>query len=354
MGLLEGYLMGASPAYRNRKAAEAQAQARAQDNELLTNLLGVKGTEAQNLAPDAFNMEEAAVMDQLGEGEGVYQAEQQGSGLRGGGMDTREMAIRLMQMQSGDNRKTGQSMLLDQLKYRDPAQEQKGHGLTNITRGNEGFAWGINPMGVQVRLEGGQVPQTPQRELVNVQVGGDGRPKAPLGMQTVVDPETGGWMQTAVKGGKFDPAGTENTLTESNSYAKDFKIIDRAKTGLDVLRTAVDDEGLSFVPGKSAQRLESAATNVMMSLKEYYNLGVLSGEDKILLEKIIGDPTSFKSNVIGANAYTANIDRAKYLMNKAETALNTQFPNSRQSKKATKAKKARIKQLKAEIARRGR
>ena len=174
MGLLEGYLMGASPAYRNRKAAESQAAARQRDNDALEGLLGAVGMGAQNLAPDAFNMEEAQVMQQMGQGDGVYAPEQQGSGLLGGKLDPNELAIRLMQMQSRDNRATGSSMLLDQQKYRDP-QEQQGHGLTNITRGNMGNAFGINSLGQQVQLEGAAVPQTPQSPLVQIMNGAQKR-----------------------------------------------------------------------------------------------------------------------------------------------------------------------------------
>ncbi|MCD6319433.1 MAG: hypothetical protein J7M03_02010, partial [Candidatus Desulfofervidaceae bacterium] len=76
MGLLEGYLSGISPAYAKRmqqeKAAEAQRLARTQDNRMLNNLLGNEELPEENLAQDAFDMEEAQVMGLLGEGEGVY------------------------------------------------------------------------------------------------------------------------------------------------------------------------------------------------------------------------------------------------------------------------------------------
>ena len=64
----------------------------------------------------------------------------------------------------------------------------------------------------------------------------------------------------------------------------------------------VDEGGLGLIPGTQQDVLKQTQTNLMLQMKELFNLGVLNGPDLDLMEKMVYDvtsPTNYATSVIG-------------------------------------------------------
>lgn len=166
MGLLDSYMMAASPAYAKRKQLEADRLARAQDNKMIRDAFGSRGLPEQNLAPDAFNMEEAKVMESLGQGEGIYNAPEQGFGLLGTG-DKMPFIRSLMTAQTEGNRNLGQSLMQNELQYRAPESI-----YSNIISDDAGNRYGMRD-GRNELIPGAQMFKRAPAALVQNIIGGE-------------------------------------------------------------------------------------------------------------------------------------------------------------------------------------
>lgn len=88
-----------------------------------------------------------------------------------------------------------------------------------------------------------------------------------------------------MKGGPADPSASKEGREQASNIAR----VDQA---LNNYRQAVTTVGTKVIPGPEKLRLSSAHTDLLMEMKELYNLGVLNGPDYELMLSVIRDPTS--------------------------------------------------------------
>ncbi len=62
-------------------------------------------------------------------------------------------------------------------------------------------------------------------------------------------------------------------------------------TSLDNYARLVERTGANILPGQEADAIQQSRTNIMLQLKELYNLGVLNGPDYMLMQQMLPDPS---------------------------------------------------------------
>jgi hypothetical protein len=347
MGLLEGYLRTVSPSYAAREKEQ-----RAQDKEYervdyLQGLLGEVDTPEQNLAPDAFNMDEAALMQQMDQTDQVYQQGKQGTGLLGGHLSPQEIAMKFMQAPGANAQELGREQMGNILN-----PKAAGDLYSNFKQDKDGKTYAYNKNTHRIEeIQGETILQKEHSPMVTIDNSdkSDPKPGPVTGMVAVKNPETGGWEMRVVPNGPLDLEGPNNVRLESKDYAKDFTPIRRINSGIKSLKNTVNKYGVTPVPGQLGNSLAAQSTDIMMSLKEYYNLGVLSGPDEVLMKKITSDPTSLKAALLGKDAYIAQLEEVEGIMRRAHSSLDEQYSHSRQAKKHIAEKKAYLEKITADL-----
>jgi hypothetical protein len=79
-----------------------------------------------------------------------------------------------------------------------------------------------------------------------------------------------------------------------------------------------------FDPARRAE-LNSAHSNAMLQAKELYNLGVLTGGDEEILNKVLANPVDFKSSLTPVSAIKKQADDLQTVINNANKNLSTVF-----------------------------
>jgi hypothetical protein len=131
---------------------------------------------------------------------------------------------------------------------------------------------------------------------------------------------------------------TPDTLppVDQRAYAAGITIIGRVSGALNAYRDLlVNDEGIKdradlLMPGNSSRaKITAARTDLMMEMKELFDLGVLTGPDMDLLTAIVADPTSFNPSSegiwMGAEGYNAQFDVIENKLATARKLLDEQF-----------------------------
>jgi hypothetical protein len=85
----------------------------------------------------------------------------------------------------------------------------------------------------------------------------------------------------------------------------------------DLSRTSTG--GRIFTRGADVSRVESGHTDLLMQMKNMYELGVLNGPDYMLMTKIVEDPTSLMSSYRGTEGLAAQLDTVKSIIKRART-----------------------------------
>lgn len=112
-----------------------------------------------------------------------------------------------------------------------------------------------------------------------------------------------------------------------------------------VYRELVEQGGFGLTPSAQQDVLRQTQTNLMLQMKELFNLGVLNGPDLDLMEKMVYDvtsPTNYATSVIGGqdpkerfNANMDNLERQlKLLAGPKIAALEETFDFNQQSSNA--------------------
>lgn len=113
--------------------------------------------------------------------------------------------------------------------------------------------------------------------------------------------------------GQFDSAGrfyptqkiekTQTLTSSEQSKAQNALLAYQSITPtINEYKRLVDEGGLGLIPGTQQDVLKQTQTNLMLQMKELYNLGVLNGPDLDLMEKMVYDVTSprnYATSVIG-------------------------------------------------------
>lgn len=111
--------------------------------------------------------------------------------------------------------------------------------------------------------------------------------KVPTGF--MVDPQNPSAV-VPIPGGPNDPS--------SGQVRRDAEAeIDRQQNALATYESALDKYGVQVMPGPEKLAIQSAYNNLMLELKELYNLGVLNGPDLEIMTDIIAAPTSINTGL---------------------------------------------------------
>lgn len=91
--------------------------------------------------------------------------------------------------------------------------------------------------------------------------------------------------------------------------------IDTLNKNMDAYRDLVKKNGTFEWGGKAGGAMESLQTSILMDLKGLYELGVLSGPDKALMESQIADPSSISSIFKSDKRTASGLDTTKQTLN---------------------------------------
>lgn len=113
--------------------------------------------------------------------------------------------------------------------------------------------------------------------------------KIPSGFEAVLDKD--GNPTGAVKP---IPGGNIDRKTKSIIDEKQIKLNDLSKQ-IDNYESLVNEYGFELLASPERNNLQTAYTSLLMNMKEYFNLGVLNGPDLEIMERMISDPTSWRT-----------------------------------------------------------
>jgi len=307
---------------RGAPQREAEAQAQRQRQEQWAQ--GIPSMRPVNMHPDAFSMEEAQVMQSLDPKSESYKP----------AATATEMTRYLANSPYQSYRKVGAGLISDKFKQKPQ--------YTNIVRGAQGNAFGINQQGVQQRLSGEAVPQRQQSPLVqNVIKNGQGpqKPTAPSGMETIWDNSINNWRFRPVAGGKFDETGAENVMKETEGFNKDAFKYNDVLSKIDNYASVQSEIGNTMNPYSPEGRLlNQAQTQVLMGLKDAFELGVLTGPDERLINEVMPPATGIINTVmLKSSDVQEMIQRARKGIMRSRSKLRTKYPNAKQPAPANKS-----------------
>lgn len=168
---------------------------------------------------------------------------------------------------------------------------------------------------MQNLAEAGLTPGTPEYQAAMLQA--INRPQNQINMGQAPsgyywkDPANPAAGLTALPGG---PAEKEQKAAERN--------VNMLEDSVDRYEKLLDKTGAEIIPGKEQSELSTAYTDVMMQLKELWNLGVLQGADFEIMARAITDPTSFRGKAIelfgGVDALKGQLDVIRQKMKAAK------------------------------------
>ena len=168
--------------------------------------------------------------------------------------------------------------------------------------------------------------------LVTVQTGNNQNPKPGdiAGLVPVQDPATGEWSYKSVPQGPYDPKGYKNVQKESTEYRAAVRPLMNANDSLKNYEELVTKLGTVGNPySAKGKQLAQAQTTALMDLKNVLELGVLSGPDEVLLNKILPSGAGVISYALASpEQVTALIKRARKGMVKRGTNFQKQYPNA--------------------------
>ena len=149
------------------------------------------------------------------------------------------------------------------------------------------------------------------------QLGGDGGMKAPAGYQWTRN-QDGAIALSPITGGPADPnklapgeavkVRTANAQLDALEQSLKSYIADLDKT------TPV---GRLISRGPEVSAVETGHTDLLMQMKNLYELGVLNGPDYTLMLKIVEDPTGFGQIARGTEGLKAQTDTVKSIINRS-------------------------------------
>lgn len=99
-----------------------------------------------------------------------------------------------------------------------------------------------------------------------------------------------------IPGSPADPKSEQFEKGKIKEGRDTFAKLDQVQQSVDSYEELIGQHGSELVPGESKTKLAAAHTDLLMELKELYNLGVLNGPDYDLMLKIVNDPTSMSTN----------------------------------------------------------
>ena len=91
---------------------------------------------------------------------------------------------------------------------------------------------------------------------------------------------------------------------------------------LDRYRSVLLEVGPTWVQGRDKARLSTAYNDMMIEMKELFNLGVLQGPDMAIMERTLTDPTTINAQLLqqigGIQAFLGQLDLVQQKLNNAK------------------------------------
>ena len=154
--------------------------------------------------------------------------------------------------------------------------------------------------------------------------------KPPTGYENVYDDSGNLVSQRIIPGGPADPR--QLTTTQRNEMAKMKSSRDSIISQLDKYSSEIARLGIPGVGSKDKDRLEAMQGQLILDMKEAFNLGVLNAGDLPALQKLLKDPFSFqtRAKMLAENALTgesmedraiANVETVKELLSDRYNAV---------------------------------
>ena len=334
MGLLDSFMRGRvdlmnpqAANERRRRAALAeqrsyQEQQRLRGLEYAEGLMGTKGSQGQSMDPSAISPQEFGMLPPEMQGEyGTPSVAP--AGFKGGLMDATEVINRERFNPYQASQTTGPN-LAAMMGKGSPAPKY----ITMGVPGQPGWKTnavvtpqGVNPVGDPWEQGAG----------VNINMGDQGF-KVPAGMMRTED----GKSVRVIPGSKDDPYGEINVNRENREYAKENTMFGNVNDAIDELSGSINEYGSELTPGVGRDALETARANLMVQLKNYYELGALQKDDIKIMNEMIPDPTSVESYLKSTKEMKSSLKQLKGIIGKARDKLNDKFPHSTAGQKAAK------------------
>lgn len=134
----------------------------------------------------------------------------------------------------------------------------------------------------------------------------------------------------AVPGATITPVGGKKpNLTAEENYRKATQKFEQIGTALNEYEGMLNRIGAEVLPTGDKATINSAYTNLLMELKELYNLGVLAGPDLELMHDALMPPTSWEAKyhetVSGPEALTSQLDIIRRKLDAARQSLDTAY-----------------------------
>lgn len=110
--------------------------------------------------------------------------------------------------------------------------------------------------------------------------------------------------------GSLKPFGVpkaNNSLDKEKRQA--WETITRVEDSLNRYRNDLETIGTEIWPGKDKLQLQGSYRDLLLEMKELYNLGVLNGPDLEIMESILKDPTSISGNFYGGQQVANQLDQ---------------------------------------------
>lgn len=113
-----------------------------------------------------------------------------------------------------------------------------------------------------------------------------------------------------IPGGPADPSNPNSPIAKEVRAAKTVQTDLLAKVTR--YKAALEKHGTEFpllgASGAAQKEVSSTYTDLLLSAKEYFNLGVLNGPDLVIMRQIIPDPTTFAGTFQSTSSFIDNLD----------------------------------------------
>jgi hypothetical protein len=118
------------------------------------------------------------------------------------------------------------------------------------------------------------------------------------------------------EGYRRDPANQDRVVPipggpKEEKYRAGKLKLEQVQQSVDNYESLLDKYGSEIWPGKPKEELASSYTDLLLEMKELYNLGVLNGPDLELMQKVITDPTSMSAQVFSSETLKAPLELVK-------------------------------------------
>lgn len=152
--------------------------------------------------------------------------------------------------------------------------------------------------------------------------GNGGLGNAPSGYQWVRNAD-GTLSQAPIKGGPADPARLQpGELSKIRNSNKQIDELEKSLISYVSNLEKTSPVGRLFTRGPEVSRVETGHTDLLMQMKNLYELGVLNGPDYFLMTKIVEDPTSLMQVARGTDGLKAQTETVKSIINRARNLNN--------------------------------